>query len=225
MDIGVPSIFVRHVNKDQAQFITLRGKWVQSRKIYVGTCMIPGFVDPALIAPIIPYLPADEVQDEMLNQSHAFDVSVPREVSGPLVSVLKEFWDESQAAFREHASVLDNAHGILAHATDLRFGSLDKIASKLTGKKKKDLSPATLYAVRTALVSNTTGFNFDRRSHFDTQVYQILSHEQVKTITKVREWMRDFQDAEASHRVQEVSEESAASSETTLQGATIVRSF
>lgn len=225
MDTGVPSIFIRHVNKDQAQFITLRGKWVQLRKVHVGTCMIPSFVDPALVAPIIPYLPADEVQDEMLNQSHAFDVSVPREVSAPLVSALKEFWDESQAAFREHATVLDNAHNILAHATDLRFGLLDKLASKLIGKKKKDLTPATLYAVRTALMSNTRGFNFDRRSHFDTQLYQILSHEQVETITKVREWMRDFQNAEAGHRVQDTTEESTPSSLGTSHGAIIVRNF
>jgi len=187
--------------------------------------MIPSFVDPALVAPIIPYLPADEVQDEMLNQSHAFDVSVPREVSAPLISALKGFWDESQAAFREHASTLDNAHDILAHATDLRFGSLGKIASKLIGKREEDLTPAALYAVRTALISNTAGFTFDRRSHFDTQVYQIRSHDQVKTITKVREWMRDFQDASAGHYVQDTSDECGVSSPKASKGAAIIRSF
>lgn len=158
-------------------------------------------MDPDLIDPIIPYLPDQEVTEELHDRAQMFDLSVPRHVSAPLVSRMLKFQRESEDVYRKYATTLDDAHNLLAHATDLKFGSLEQIALKLIpsfGKDPERLPLPALFAVRKALMRGGFAFGSDRRSHRLTGFIQIRSKEQVTNVERVRNWMRRWQDDLAS---------------------------
>lgn len=150
-----------------------------------------------MIDPIVPYLPTTEVTEELLDRAQMFDLSVPRDVSAPLISRMLQFQRESDELYRNNASTLDSAHSLLAHPSDLKFGSLEQVAQKLLGKLKQNdsLSAPALYTVRKALSRAGFAFGADRRSHRLTGFIQIRSKEQVANVEKVRNWIREWQDA------------------------------
>lgn len=193
------AIFVRRVGQPlQSQFYTVHGKWLHATEKHVQHSVL-SFMDPELIDPIIPYLPDSGITDELMDRAQMFDLSVPREVSAPLVSQMLEFQRKSDEVYRENATTLDNAHKILAHETDLKFGTLSLLASRLLGKDEHGkMPPERIYAVRKAIARGGFAFGHDRRSHRLTGFIQIRSKEQVANVEKVRNWLRQWQDELAS---------------------------
>lgn len=200
LNTSYPAIFIRRVGRKHVQCITLRGQWVSFDIKFAHSRMISRFVDPALLAPVLPYLPSASEDEEFSGKRAEMDLDIPREISAPIVHALKEFWEGTQAIYRKHASVLDKAHDILAHEKDLRFGSLERITRKLLNIEDGPLGAATLYAVRRALVADTSGFNFDTRSHGKTQMFHIRSKEQTEGLRLVRQWIRDYQEIETAEK-------------------------
>ena len=180
------------------QFIAMNGKWLSLNIEQVAARMIPRFVDPALITPLLSYLPSADEVDEFASSGNEMDQNIPREVSAPVVRALKDFWKATQANYRKHATKLDNAHGILSHQKDLQFAPLERITRTLLEKHKESLTPADMYAVRRALLADMSGFGFDARSHGRTQIFQIRSREQKEMLSQVRQWIRDYQEQETT---------------------------
>lgn len=167
----------------------------------------------------MPFLPKDEVTAELMETMQTLDVNAPREVATPVLKRLRTFAEEADTAYRRHASALDRAHTTLAHATDLRFGSLQKIAETLTGKKNPP--PSTMYAVRKALLRQSMGFIVDTRSHRQTSVFQIIPRELKERLELAQSWIREFQDETARM----LSETRNRSKSPELEGAAKVRKF
>lgn len=193
---SILAVFVRRVGTPlQSQFYTVHGKWIHATERNIQHAVL-SFVDPAVIDPIIPYLPDQGVTEELQDRAQMFDLSVPREISAPLVSQMLEFQRKSEDIYRQHASTLDGAHQTLAHPTDLKFGTLELIAQRLLGKAKGERTwpPEKLFAVRKALDRGGFAFGHDRRSHRLTGFIQIRSKEQVANVEKVRNWLRAWQD-------------------------------
>ena len=189
------AIFVRRVGKPaQSQFYTVHGKWVHGVERNIQHA-VPDFVSSALVEPILSYLPESGVTEELLDKAQMFDLSVPRDVSAPLVTKMLEFQRASEEIYRQNATVLDGAHQSLAHPTDLKFGTLELITARLLGKDKDErISQEKIYAVRKALSRGGFAFGHDRRSHRITGFIQIRSKEQVANVEKVRNWLRAWQD-------------------------------
>ncbi|KAK5122556.1 hypothetical protein LTR85_003819 [Meristemomyces frigidus] len=190
------AVFVRRT-ASVAQFYTMQGRWVHmpEKKVQYS---IPGWVSEDTITPILEHLPSPEEVDnnlqDLMDEAYIKDLSVPRDVSAPLVSRMVQFHAESQEIYRRHASTLDNAHNLLAHETDLRYGSLVSAATTLLKMPADKLPVTALYAVRQALSHAGFAFNIDRRSHRLTGYLQIRSKEQVKMVDQVRRWLREWQD-------------------------------
>lgn len=198
---SIIAVYIRSVGTSppQSQFYTINGKWIHVNERQIQFA-VPGWMDPTMIDPIIPYLPDQEVTEELLDRAQMFDLSVPRFVSAPLVSRMLEFQRQSEETYRKYATTLDNAHNLLAHPTDLKFGSLEQVALKLLSKESKNrklLAPA-LFTVRKALKRGGFAFGSDKRSHRLTGFVQIRSKEQVATLEKVRSWLREWQDQVAA---------------------------
>ncbi|KAK5741071.1 3'-5' RNA exonuclease complex component [Elasticomyces elasticus] len=192
------AVFVRRVGKQGlAQLYTLQGRWAHfpEKKVQYA---IPGWVTEDQVRPLLKYLPSEEVvetkMEELMEQSYMKDLSVPREVAGPLVSSMVQFDAEAKEVYRRHAGTLDNAHSLLAHETDLRYGSLVSAATTLLRLPADKLPVTALFAVRQALSHAGFAFNIDRRSHRLTGYLQIRSKEQVRMVESVRGWLRDWQD-------------------------------
>jgi hypothetical protein len=190
------AIYIRKVGFIMGQYFTIQGRWVHlpdSAIMY----SVRGWVDPKQLEHLTSHLPNPQTSAEMealLTQAYSEDLSVPREVSGPIVERLIAFEEESQAMYRRHANALDNAHDILAHATDLRYGSLESAASVLLKMPVANVSPTALYTVRKAVDRGGFAFNIDRRSHRVTGYMQIRSKQQVETVERVRTWIREWQE-------------------------------
>ena len=151
-----------------------------------------------MVDDILPFLPDHEVTEDELDQAHGFELNVPREVGSELVKRMVEFWNESETAYREHASTLDNAHRTLAHPTDLRFGHIQRIAQRLVGGKSPTsngaLSEPTIYAVHKALCRSGFAFSFDKRSHGSTGIFLIRPIHQVEMVERVQSSLRAYQE-------------------------------
>ncbi|EMC99430.1 hypothetical protein BAUCODRAFT_29774 [Baudoinia panamericana UAMH 10762] len=193
---GTLAVYVRLIGQ-VAQFITMHGKWIHMLEKQV-QYSIPGWVSEDMVKPIIPYLPKpEEVQadiEALIEEAGMKDMSVPRHVSAPLVSKMVQFDTEAKEIYRKHASTLDNAHNILAHETDLRYGSLVSAATTLLRTSADQLPVTALFAVRQALSRAGFAFNIDRRSHRITGYLQIRSKEQFRMVESVRSWLHEWQD-------------------------------
>jgi hypothetical protein len=189
------AIFARRVgNPLQSQFYTIHGKWIHATERHLQHAVLD-FVPASAVDPILPYLPETGITEELLDRSQMFDLSVPRHVSAPLVTRMLEFQRKSEEIYRQNASTLDNAHHTLAHPTDLKFGTLESIATKLLDKDEDgSMSQEKIYAVRRAIARAGFAFGHDRRSHRVTGFVQIRSKEQVANVQKIRYWLRAWQD-------------------------------
>jgi len=190
------AVFVRRIGStnSQCQFFTVQGKWIHVPERQV-QFTLPGYMNPDLIDRLIPHLPDHELNDEELDRAQFVDLSVPREVSAPIVLQLLEFQRESERIYRKHASRLDTAHDLLSHPTDLKFGSLDQVTRRLLSKDAREtVLPTEMFAVRKALAHAGFAFGSDRRSHRLTGFLQIRPRQQVQMVDRVRRYMREWQD-------------------------------
>lgn len=192
---SVLAVFVRNV-EGVSQVYTMNGRWLHTRYRQL-QFSIPGWVSPKLVEPLLEHLPlAENVQDaeRLRREGEIEDLSVPRAVGNTLVARMVAFHKESQELYRKHADTLDNAHNLLAHDTDLRYGSLESAATTLLRTSRDQLPPTALYTVRQALIGAGFKFNFDRRSHRLTGYMQIRPKDQIKMIESVVGWLREWQD-------------------------------
>lgn len=180
----------------QLQLYTSTGKWIH-RRLISPQFKLSGFASSEEIKPILPYLPTEEVSEEEIDRAKLLGWDVPRSVSGPLVTKMNDFWNETKMIYRQHATRLDGAHRILAHRTKLRFATLERIAKTLLFKdsdSKIQLTGPQLFAVHHALRSLNFEFATDARSHRMTNMFQIRPLEEVELVREVQTWIREFQD-------------------------------
>lgn len=193
---SIVAVFIRRTGM-LAQFYTMQGRWLHRREKYV-QYSIPGWMAPDLIRPLLDHLPDPKVVEEnldtLLEEAYIQDLNVPRHVAAPVVTRMVQFHTESLEIYRKHANTLDNAHNLLAHDSDLRYGSLVSVATMLLKIPPDKLPVTALFAVRQALSHAGFAFNIDRRSHRLTGYLQIRSKEQVKMVEQVRTWLREWQD-------------------------------
>lgn len=223
---SVIAVFVRRLGNHAGfgQFFTMAGRWLHL-SVKVPQYSIPGFISEKELEPIIKYLPVINTASDLTElQSKAIveDLSVPRPVAAPLVAKLQAFYTEAQEVYRRNANALDNAHNLLAHETDLRYGSLESAAMALLKLPADKLPLTALFTVRKALTNGGFAFNIDRRSHRITGYMQIRSKEQVRMVEQVRDWIRQWQDDMA--RAPGMSEQKAARRNLT-KGARILHNF
>ena len=219
------AVFVRRLGFE-SQFFTINGRWVNVSERQV-QYSIPGWVSPKLVEPLLDHIPVAETaaeRDELRERSFMEDLSVPRQVTAPLVRRMVQFENESQEIYRRFAGTLDNAHSVLAHETDLRYGSLLSAATTLLKMPASKLPVTALFTIRKALSHAGFAFNIDRRSHRLTGYLQIRSKEQVKMVECVRNWLREWQDDMATRSPIE-GDERAMKRHRTSRGAQLVYSF
>lgn len=195
---SVLAVFVRNFSRSRyGQFFTMQGRWMHIPPNKGVQYSISKYIPPELVEPLLEHLPAPKSVSEMkglADQAFVEDLDVPRAVAAPLVQKMVDFFNESQEIYRRHASALDDAHNILAHETDLRYGSLVSAATTLLKLPSNKLPVTALYTVRKALSHSGFAFNIDRRSHRLTGYMQIRSKDQVKMMDTVRGWLRQWQE-------------------------------
>ncbi|KAF2720935.1 RNB-domain-containing protein [Polychaeton citri CBS 116435] len=191
------AIYVRHIlNGAIGQFFTIHGRWRHCRDTRV-LFAHASFVSTDELEKITPYLPNPkdgQELEELAERMSVDELHIPRHISRSLINRMTHFHGQSLELYRKNASALDNAHFILAHDTDLRYGTLHGVASTLLKMPTDELSPVALYTVQRSLLNAGFAFGFDVRFFRATGHLQIRSQSQVQMVHHVRDWVRHWQD-------------------------------
>lgn len=193
-DSGTLAVFLRMVG-DGYQYYTIFGK-IWTCRYRNATFIVKNFLPLAELDPIMPYVPSDYTQ-ESLDTVKELTTSVPRSATTPILERLVQFRRATENAYRTHSSNLDNAHELLAHATDLRYLTLEDATTELTGvrpTKAGALPSHLLYAVSNALLRGGWGFSFDPKTYAECRVLAIESRSSAAVIDRVRRWVRAYQE-------------------------------
>ena len=186
------AVFVQQLGL-MSQFFSVTGRW--SHAALANICFaIPGAIDPALVQPLIPFLPTD-----LANANPKGEIHIPRPIGAPITSILSNIAKDAERIYRDNAPVLDSAYSMLADKTRTRMMTLKQIAKALLGKTDRSWtpSPAALLAVRKALHHNQFHFGSDSRSQRLTNVFTIRPTDDVKVVETVQDWIRSYNEHKA----------------------------
>jgi hypothetical protein len=185
----VLAVFVQQLNND-SQFFSVNGRWTHSALARVAFA-IPGCINPALLQPLVPFLPT---APSMANSKG--EVHVPRELAAPVLTTLERMTEESERIYRTNAPVLDTAYAVLADSARTRMMTLSQIAKTLLARNDPTWVPSAsaLLAVRKALNHNEFRFRSDVRSHRLTNVFAIRPKSDVQNVETVHEWIREYRE-------------------------------
>ncbi|OAK94235.1 RNB-domain-containing protein [Phaeosphaeriaceae sp. SRC1lsM3a] len=188
----VLAVFVQQLD-NCSQFFSVNGRWAHSIIARVAFA-ITGCIDPALVQPLVPYLPTDPFA-----VSPKGEIQVPVHLAAPVTDILERMTSEAEQIYRTNASVLDTAYSSLADQKRTRMMTLGQIAKTLLAKNDPTwkASPAALLAVRKALNHNEFRFKTDRRSHRLTNVFSIRPKDDVHVVETVHGWMREYSEYQA----------------------------
>ncbi|KZM25768.1 Exoribonuclease II [Ascochyta rabiei] len=181
------AVFVQQLDTD-SQFYTINGKWAHSNLAQISFA-IPGCISPALLRPLVPFLPTDPDKANPKGEVH-----VPADVAAPVQRLLDSLAEESEAVYRKNAPVLDTAYAVLADSSRTRMMTLAQIAKTLLARGDAAWTPSSsdLLAVRKALNHNAFRFRSDQRSHRLTNVFAIRPKNDVQVVETVHEWIREY---------------------------------
>lgn len=189
----VLAVFVQQIELI-SQFYSVNGRWTLSRQGRISFA-VPGAIDPALLQPLIPYMPTTT---EGVRPKHS--IQVPRDIGTPVQELLSQLTEESERIYRMNAPVLDSAYSTLADGTRTRMMTLSQIAKTLLGKGDPTWSPSpsALLAVRKALKHNEFRFRTDANTQRLTNIFAIRPKVDVELVETVHEWVREFREHEAA---------------------------
>jgi hypothetical protein len=185
----VLAVFVQQLDIN-SQFFSVNGRWCHSVLSRVAFA-ITGCIDPALLEPLLPFLPTDPFKANPKGDLH-----VPTNLATPVQRILERMTVEAERIYRANAPILDTAYAVLADPNRTRMMTLTQIAKTLLGQNDPAWtpSPAALLAVRKSLNHNEFRFRSDVRSHRLTNVFAIRPKHDVQVVETVHEWIREHRE-------------------------------
>ncbi|KAF2822634.1 RNB-domain-containing protein [Ophiobolus disseminans] len=189
----VLAVFVQQLDSN-SQFFSVNGRWCHSTIAHIAFA-ITGCINPALLQPLVPYLPTNPRKAQPKGEVH-----VPINLAAPVQSILERMTEDAEKIYRANAPVLDTAYAVLADQKRARMMTLSQIAKTLLAQNDSTwkASPAALLAVRKSLNHNEFRFRSDMRSHRLTNVFAIRPKNDVQVVETVHEWIREHREYLAS---------------------------
>jgi hypothetical protein len=185
----VLAVFVQQLDSN-SQFFSVNGRWCHSVIARVAFA-ITGCIDPAVLKPLLPFLPTSPGKANPKGEVH-----VPAELAAPVQRILERMTEDAERIYRTNAPVLDTAYAVLADPNRTRMMTLAQIAKTLLARNDPTWkpSPAALLAVRKSLNHNEFRFRSDIRSHRLTNVFAIRPKNDVQVVETVHEWIREHRE-------------------------------
>lgn len=174
------------------QYLTTSGL-VYNCRYRSASFVVPNFMDPEEFESIMAHVPSDLTPDALLELRRT-NFIMPQDIASPVLLKLKQFRDDSEAAYRSFSSAIDHGHNIVAHPTRLKFMCLEDIVSELTGIMIGDQSQALQYAISTALLRGEWGFSIDPKSYAESRIVAVESKKDLDTVRRVQVWVRAYQE-------------------------------
>ena len=193
------AIFIRSMGL-QDLFLAEDGRWAAVSLLRPKSLPIHGFVDPAMLEPLMPFLPETSVTH--MSENHGMTEhfltfgDVPSGIVAPFTKQLALLRDDTLGFRREHVSVMERVHELLAHEDRFLIKSIDEATEQLFDKPFSGLSPGGRIAFFHALESDPLGCQICKRSDSSFKLVLTPKH-LVRKFEHVREWARQYQEAAA----------------------------
>lgn len=193
------SVYIRPMGT-QDLFLAEDGRWATISVIRPKSLPIHGFVDPAMLQPLMPFLPENPMNRSCENHGMVEDVAtfgdIPSEVVAPFTKQLATLRNEVLDFRREHVSVMERVHELLAHEDRFLVKSIDEATQDLFGKPFSELSRGGQLAFFHALELDPLGCQICKRP--DNSFKLVLTPKNlVRKFEQVHEWARRYQEAAA----------------------------
>ena len=195
----VLSIYIRSMGT-QDLFLAEDGRWATLSRIRPKSLPIDRFVDPAMLEPLMPFLPEAPVSRPSENHGMMDDVSmfgdIPSGIVAPFRKLFAHLRDDVLDFRRKHVSVMEGVHDMLAHEDRFLVKSIDDATEDLFDNSFSELSRGGKLAFFHALESDPLGCQICKRP--DNSFKLILTPRQlVRKFVKVCEWARRYQEVAA----------------------------
>ena len=149
-------------------------------------------ISPNELRPLVPYLPDCEIPDDGIGRLQALDPKVPRAIGAEIIQKMLLFHQSTNSITRAYAGRLNRAHEIMSRPTERSYASLWEITMKLLQKDNpEDITNCMLWAVHKTLTENAH-IRMNKETHRLYPMWDIKSKEDAKSMEKVREWMREY---------------------------------
>jgi hypothetical protein len=193
------SIYIRSLGT-QDLFIGEDGRWIAISEVRPKSLPIYGFVDPAMLECLTPFLPEKTINRPSENHGMIEDIStfgeIPSEIVAPFMKQLAILREEVLDFRREHISVMERVHESLAHEDRFVVKTIDDASKELFGKPFSALSRGGHIAFFHALELDPLGCQMCKRP--DGSFRLILTPKRlVRKFEDVRAWTREYQEVAA----------------------------
>jgi hypothetical protein len=184
----------------QDLFLAEDGRWIAISVVRPKSLPIHGFVDPAMLEPLMPFLPERPIHRPSKNHGMIEDIAtfgeIPSEIVAPFTKQLATLREEVLDFRREHVSVMERVHELLAHEERFLVKTIDQATKELFSKPFSELSRGGHIAFFHALELDPLGCQMCKRP--DNSFRLILTPKHlVRKFEDVREWTRQYQEAAA----------------------------
>jgi hypothetical protein len=184
----------------QDLFLAEDGRWIAICVVRPKSLPIHGFVDPTLLEPLMPFLPEKAInrpsKDHGMTEDIATFGDIPSEIVAPFTKQLATLREEVLDFRREHVSVMERVHELLAHEDRFLVKLIDEATKELFAKSFSELSRGGRLAFFHALEADPLGCQVCKRP--DNSFRLVLTPKQlVHKFEEVREWARRYQEAAA----------------------------
>jgi hypothetical protein len=193
------SIYIRPLGT-QDLFLGEDGRWIAVSEVRPKSLPIYGFVDPAMLECLNPFLPEKALNRPSENHGMIEDIStfgeIPSDIVAPFTKQLANLREEVLGFRREHISVMERVHELLAHEDRFVVKTIDDVSKELFGKPFSQLSRGGHIAFFHALELDPLGCQICKRS--DNSFRLILTPKRlVRKFEDVRAWTREYQEVAA----------------------------
>lgn len=192
--IGEPilAVFIRQL-QGQSQFYTITGNWVHQLDRHV-KFVVPQMIPATQLEPILPYLPAEQVDSTSLDHLNTMDSSAPRGAGAMIIAELNHFHRLATDIIKKNSNRLNHAFEIVAHPTQHSAMTLEEITMKvLQISDPSELTYPALWAVyKTITRTERFVLNYYHARNFPR--IHVLSMQYAEDFAAIRSWVREYQE-------------------------------
>lgn len=190
------AIFIRNFEY-MSQLYTIQGEVIviHARCVHFA---VEGVVPPNELAQVKPHFPEDFVKKDPAKSPIENHIAVPREVGTTLINRMQQLTSLAGECYREYTYRLDHIWEIMLRSEAAQPFSVEDIAKRIFQKSSMSMITAPMLWCLHGLMLSDERFLVDSRFHRISPRYGFLTQKHYDDRTMVREWIRDYQEYQAS---------------------------
>ena len=199
-------MIIRYIKKI-LQVYTIQGEIrnLHPRSVYFA---VQGVIPSNELGLAMPHFPIDMDRNEAGKPQVEAEIVIPRDVGFPLIDRMVKLTSSADECYRNNAYKLDHVWETIMHTQESQVFSLEEIATRVF--QQPDMSTITtamLWCLYRVMIQDER-FLMDTLFHRLSPQFRLLSQEDYDDRLMVLEWIRDYQECQASDTIASIIGES-----------------